>query len=210
MDNRGIPVIIINNLTYIDKFTTIGVDDFQGAYIGAKHLLKLGHKNILFVDYKRDAMPSIVDDRFYGLLKPKNEAGAEQALYTRLTVLAQKGVELTEKLSNFFSGNERPTAIFAHDDYLALHIITALDELGIRVPDNVSIIAPGDVLDYSEPFIPGITTMKIDTSLLGKIAADAMIKRLNNKDENEPYSLRIKQHLVERSSCIPLTSTDTP
>jgi DNA-binding LacI/PurR family transcriptional regulator len=203
LENDGVPVVIVNNLTWFDEFTSIGVDDFQGAYRGGKHLLDLGHGDILFVDYKRERMSSIVEDRYYGFLKALNERGASSPKHERLTVVDQKGGELRTKLEKTLSGAWRPTAVFAHDDYLALHITHALGEIGVAVPEDISIIAPGDVLDYSEPFIPRISTMRIDTELMGRVTGEAMLKRLTGKEITRSYSLRIKQHLVERGSCLP-------
>jgi len=75
-----------------------------------------------------------------------------------------------------------------------------LKEMGLEVPRDVSLVAPGDVLDYSLPFTPQITTMRINTSLLGRIAADLMLDRLH-ADHEELHVLKVKEQLVRRESC---------
>ena len=75
--------------------------------------------------------------------------------------------------------------------------------MGIRVPEDVSLIAPGDVLDYSEPFIPPITTMRIDTAMMGQLAGELLLKRLRDPGLGLQV-LKVKQQLVERGSCLPL------
>ena len=107
---------------------------------------------------------------------------------------------LKKRLEALFARAERPTAIFAHDDYLGLFVIAALRELGLEVPADVSLVAPGDVLDYSLPLMPQITTMRIDTSLLGKIAADLMLDRMKSADTGV-HVLKVKEQLVQRASC---------
>ena len=55
----------------------------------------------------------------------------------------------------------RVTALFVYDDYLGMIVHTALTAMGLAVPRDMSIICPGDVMDYSEPFYPRLTTMHL-------------------------------------------------
>lgn len=200
LEDQGIPVIVINNSSYQDRFHSVCVDDFQGAYEGALYLIKLGHKRITYVEYKRPDIPSVLADRFIGFKKALDERKMFFSTDNRITIDLFNMKELQEKLQNLFVGEERPTALFVHDDYLAARVIVALNNLELKVPDDVSIIAPGDTLDYNQPFIPRITTMSINTDLLGRIAGELMINRLKNKPE-DIHVLKVKQQLIERGSC---------
>jgi DNA-binding LacI/PurR family transcriptional regulator len=108
--------------------------------------------------------------------------------------------EMQTKLQKIFQANNPPTAIFAHDDYLAARTIVALQKMQLHVPDDVSIIAPGDVLDYTQPFIPKITTMRINNELMGKLAGEMLLERLKNPQE-EVHVLKVNQTLIKRGSC---------
>jgi len=68
------------------------------------------------------------------------------------------------------------------------------------VPDDVSIIAPGDTLDYRSIHVPQITTMRINTSYMGELAGQLIMKRIQHKSE-EIKVLKVKEQLVERKSC---------
>jgi LacI family transcriptional regulator len=107
---------------------------------------------------------------------------------------------LAKKLDSVFSRPERPTAIFAHDDYLGLYVIAALAEIGLAVPRDVSLVAPGDLLDYGFPLTPQITTMRINMSLLARIAANLMLDRIKGDGEGV-HVLKVKEQLVSRASC---------
>jgi DNA-binding LacI/PurR family transcriptional regulator len=107
---------------------------------------------------------------------------------------------LAKKLAGLFSRPDRPTAVFAHDDYLGMYVIRALLDLGLRVPDHVSLLAPGDVLDYALPCTPRITTLRINTALLGRTAAALLLDRLHNERE-DVHVLKVKEQLVKRSTC---------
>ncbi len=80
-------------------------------------------------------------------------------------------------------------------------LIGLLQKRGINVPDQISIVAPGDVLDYSQPYIPPITTMRIDTAAMGKMAALILQERLSGDRSPHQKVLKVPQHLIERGSC---------
>jgi DNA-binding LacI/PurR family transcriptional regulator len=86
-----------------------------------------------------------------------------------------------------------------HDDYLADNVIAVLTKLNKRVPDDISIIAPRDVINYNEPYISQITTMRINKELMGKTAGEVVISRLKNKQEGIQV-LKVNQVLMDRGS----------
>ena len=200
LTHRGIRVVVINNGGFQDQFHSVCVDDFQGAYEGTRTLLSLGHRVIAFVEYERPEHPGVVADRFIGFRKALEEHRAPFAAEQRITIAFIDQKRLGRKLASLFARAEPPTAIFAHDDYLGLYVIEALRGLGLAVPDDVSLVAPGDVLDYSLPLIPQITTMRIDTSLLGRIAVDLLLERMKSTDDGV-HVLKVKEQLVRRASC---------
>ena len=200
LEGMGIPVVVIMNNNFQDTFYSVCVDDFQGAYEGCLHLIRLGHRRIGYVDYARPDLPAVVVDRFIGFTKAMNEFSIPFEMGMRLTVRQDDRPALGEGLRAMFARASRPTALFVHDDYFALRVVSELAALGIRVPQDVSIVAPGDVLNYGDPFVPPITTMRINTALMGQISADLILNRLDRKPE-DIHVLKIKQQLVDRGSC---------
>ena len=200
LEDEGIPVVVVMNNNFQDTLYSVCVDDFQGAYEGCLHLLRLGHTSIGYVDYPRPELPAVVVDRFFGFRKALEEYAVPFSPNLRLTTDLHEREALRAGLRTLFLLSERPTALFAHDDYFAARVIAELSDLGIHVPADVSIIAPGDVLDYSEPFVPQITTMRINTALMGQISADLIVNRLRRNPE-DIHVLKVKQQLVDRGSC---------
>jgi DNA-binding LacI/PurR family transcriptional regulator len=86
------------------------------------------------------------------------------------------------------------------DDDLAVRVYDVLRRRGLSVPADLSLIAPGDVLDYQLPHTPPITTMKINTTLMGRITAELLLNRLKHRQE-EIHVLKVNQKLVDRGSC---------
>jgi alanine racemase len=200
LEGMGIPVVVVNNNNYQDTFYSVCVDDFQGAYEGCLHLIRLGHTDIGYMDFPRPDLPAIVADRFIGFQKAMDEFGIPFDASRRVTVPLDDRPALREGLRRLFSDGARTTALFIHDDYFAARVISELAGLGLRVPDDVSVMAPGDVLDYSDPFVPQITTMRINTALMGQISADLILNRMR-RNPDDIHVLKIKQQLAERGSC---------
>ncbi|MCP4401052.1 MAG: LacI family transcriptional regulator [bacterium] len=200
LEERDVPVVVINNSDFQSRFFTVCTDNFQGAYEGAMHLLELGHRHLAYVEYHRSDGPSVVNDRFIGFKKALDESDLEFPEDYRVTVDLFDMDRLERRLRKIFENTDVPTAIFAHDDCLAARIIVALQHLQINVPKDVSIIAPGDTLDYNQPFIPRITTMRINNELMGKLAGEMLLDRLK-KQAHDQHVLKVNQQLMKRGSC---------
>lgn len=200
LEDRGIPVVIVNNSSLQTQFHSVCVDDFHGAYEGTRRLITLGHTHIAYVEYHRPDMPALLNDRFIGFKKALDEEQLSFPDDHRITVDLFDMDELQRKLQKLFQRKNPPTALFIHDDYLAACTIVVLQNMQLGVPNDVSIIAPGDVLDYNQPFIPQITTMRINNELMGKLAGEMLLERLK-RQQDEIHVLKVNQQLVERGSC---------
>ena len=199
LEAAGIPVIIVMNSSFQDRFYTVCVDDFQGAYEGASFLIRQGHRHVGYLDCERPGLPVLPVDRFFGFKKAIEEYSLE--FDDRMRGRVPRGDEAlaTGWIEDFLSSHPAMTALFALDDELAIKVYTVAGRLGIKVPDQLSVIAPGDMLDYSLCYVPPITTMRIDTSYMGRISAQMMLNRIT-RNPQELHVLKVKQLLVKRGS----------
>lgn len=201
LEDLGIPAVIILNNGLQDKFSTAGIDHFQAAYEGTQHLLRLGHRDILYLcSGNKDKAIETLTDRLYGFQKALSEFDVEFKKEKCIDVEKRNRDDLRHHLAEIFNKKSRPTAIFAYDDHLAVEAVTFLTELGLKVPDDLSIIAPGDIINYSEPYVPKITTFQVDPAQIGRIANHLMMERLNDK-ESRHQVVKVRQRLVDRGSC---------
>jgi DNA-binding LacI/PurR family transcriptional regulator len=200
LEEQGIPVVLLNNSDFQNQFHSVCVDDFQGAYEGTKYLLALGHRRLGYIEYHRPDVPAVVKDRFAGFKTAIDEKGIRFANEFRVTVKLFEMDELHQAIQKMFTRKQAPTAIFVHDDHLAAQVMVILQNLSIHVPRDVSIIAPGDTLDYHQAFIPRITTLRINTDLLGTLAGEMMLRRLSAHQKGISV-LKVNQQLIERGSC---------
>ena len=203
----NIPVIIIMNDALQNQFPAVLVDDFQGVFDGITHMVSLGHKKLLYIDYERPDMPSTLLDRLYGFKKAveHHDLDIPDNWYIRCKTPSMP--ELQERLGGVFSGKDVPTGIFALDDYIGASIIFTLQNMKIRVPEDVSLITMGDVLDYNIPFIPPITTVRINTSMAGKMAG-RLLSDIMESNIDGPQILKVTPTIFDRGSCIPADRTE--
>ena len=151
------------------------VDDEQGGYLATRHLIDNGHRDILMFGAAADV--SCVLQRRAGYRRALNEAGIayrdEYVLYT-----AHDGVYHGTQMVHIAEECGLPyTAIFCFNDLLAFQAIAGLNEVGKRVPDDVSVVG----YDYIEShlFLPiGLTTIDTDKPRLAEAAAHEMLKKL--------------------------------
>ena len=168
LESEGIPVIVIMNNNYQDSYFSICIDDFEGANEGTRHLLRLGHRRIDFVDSYREDLPALSSDRYFGYRKALEEAGVVFHKDHRINCNVDISEDSLEQcFKDILKQSDPPTALFCLDDEIAFRVWNALTRLGYRIPEDISILAPGDVLDYSKPYIPQITTMHIDMPYVG-------------------------------------------
>jgi len=199
-EKMGIPVIVLNNNNYQDSFWSVLTDDVQGAYDGTRHLISLGHRQFAYAEYERPDFCSVVRDRFFGFTRALEEAGIAFREDRRITVDLRDEAGLERRIMEVFCGTDRPTALFVHDDYFGAIVHGILTRLGLRIPTDLSIICPGDVLDYSEPFFPRLSTMQIDLPLMISLSWDLLLSRLVDESARVKV-LKTKMQLVDRGSC---------
>jgi LacI family transcriptional regulator len=199
LEEAAIPVVVLINSQFQSTFHTVCADNFQGSCEAASHLIARGHRNILYAEFDIHQLPSTLSDRFLGFYKAINEAGINFNEENRLHLDINDPDDTRRRFEAAFTHRKKPTAIFFIDDYLAAHCTPLLTDLGLSYPKHLSVIAAGEVLDYSEPYIPRITTMRTRPELMGKFAADLVFNILESKQESNQV-LKIKQQIVDRGS----------
>ncbi|MCC8179793.1 MAG: LacI family transcriptional regulator [Planctomycetes bacterium] len=203
LESEGIPVVLIINSQFQTKFHTVCADNFQGSYEAAAYLTNLGHRNIVYAEFDIFQLPATISDRFLGFYKAMQEHGIPLPKENHLQLEIWDFEDIRKKFTRVFKRNNRPTAVFFVDDYLAVHCTGVIKDMGLSIPEDISIIAAGEVLDFNEPFTPPITAMSTNPELLGKYSAEMLFSILEQTHEDN-YVLKIKQQLEYRGSCRPV------
>ncbi|WP_168198568.1 LacI family DNA-binding transcriptional regulator [Nesterenkonia sp. NBAIMH1] len=169
----------------------VGIDQKEGARLAVDHLLGRG-----FADIAHISGPSAWFDareRASGWQERMLSTDAELPRLVRGGWSAEDGYQAAQRL---LGGAKPPEAVFSANDYMALGIIRALAERGLRVPEDVAVVGFDDV-DASDFFSPPLTTIRQPFEAAGEAALDALFAVIDGAEQS--YSL-IAPELIVRTS----------
>ncbi|WP_454051085.1 LacI family DNA-binding transcriptional regulator [Cellulomonas sp. Marseille-Q8402] len=199
LESRTIPFAVVDTQGEPPAgVPTVGSNNWNGGLSGTRHLLALGHRRIAAISGPDDMLCSRA--RVDGFRSAHDELGVpcDPALIRWGGFDAESGYRHGIDL---LRGPDRPTAVFAGSDYQALGVLRAASELGLRVPEDLSVVGYDD-LPISQWLNPGLTTVH---QPLREMASLATRMLLTLAAGGEPPSMRIElvTELVVRSSTAP-------
>lgn len=203
LENRGIPVVLIMNNNFQNVFNSVCVDDFQGGYDAGRILVDHGHRQMAYISTVLPLLTAVRTDRLIGFRKALDEEGL--TLPDEMDSLCDPSTmsSADETVECLMTARERPSALYVMDDYIGIRVYQALLRRGITVPEEVSIICAGDVLDYGEPFIPNLSTLRIQFETMGRAAAEMMLSHLKAPSRIRQHEvLKVKQHYIDRGTVV--------
>ncbi len=188
-----IPVILID--TYSPFFTSLIVDNIEGAYKAVKYLIDLGHRLIGFINgvIEGNIKFNQANDRLIGLHRAFGEAGLlfEPELMLTSEWNRSGGKQAALQL---LSQEKRPTAIFAASDMQAIGVLEAAKDLCINVPGELSVIG-FDGLEVSE--LLELSTVQQPMRQMGELGVNKLIELMKNPQQL-PELIRLNTTLIVR------------
>jgi LacI family transcriptional regulator len=196
---RRIPLLLVDRNVPQTGLPSCTHDHRQGGALAAGHLLALGHRRIAQLRGPSDV--SSFADRGRGFADALSAAGATQVEVPDMApapTLAE-GHRLLRKLLS--EQAEMPTAIFAHNDLMALGALDALGELGLLCPRDVSIVGYDD-LPHVDRVSPPLTTIRLHGEELGRLVGEMAVSAITSPGR-APMSLTLPPRLIVRESTGP-------
>jgi len=197
----GTPVVLID--AYSPLLTSLVVNNVEGAYQAVKRLIELGHRHIGFIngEIEGNFKFNTANDRLIGLHRALGEAGLlfepEQVLISEWSRKGGKHAAL-----QLLTQQKRPTAIFAASDVQAVGALEAARELGLRVPEQLSVIG-FDGIEISE--LLELSTMQQPLQEMGELGASKLVELIENPS-HPPELIRFDTKLIERRTTSPALS----
>jgi LacI family transcriptional regulator len=196
---RGVPVVLVDREAEDRSFSSVAVDDVVGGALAVRHLIETGRRRIAFVG--GPASIRQVADRLEGARR----AAAE----TRGVTLEVVETEATTVLAGRAAGErirdrapaDRPDAIFAANDLLAVGVLQALVMLGgqVRVPDDIALIGYDDI-DFAQAAVVPLSSIRQPAALIGSTAVDLLLREARDGAQFEPEQVQFQPELVVRAS----------
>ncbi|WP_121162778.1 LacI family DNA-binding transcriptional regulator [Micromonospora pisi] len=176
----------------------VGVDQVAGARLAVEHLLALGHRTVWHIAGPPDWLEA--RDRVEGWRAALRDAGRPVPAMIAGDWSARSGYAAGQALAQ----QADVTAVFAANDQMALGLLRALHERGVRVPGEVSVVGFDDIPE-AEFLIPPLTTVRQDFDEVGRRSMAALLRLLELADGPDTTSevAAVAPTLVERGSTAP-------
>ncbi|EKF9434746.1 substrate-binding domain-containing protein [Vibrio cholerae] len=190
-----IPIVVMDWGPILFASDKIQDNSLQGGYMAAKHLIECGHKEIGCIT--GPLIRHQAQMRYEGYKRALAEAGIaiNPDWIVESDFECEGGYQAFEKL---YQRGKLPSALFVSNDMMAMGVIQAANQRGLRVPDDLSLIGYDDV-HIAKFMTPALTTIHQPKYRLGKAAVDTLLYRLENPDTTAQV-VQLEPTLVVRNS----------
>ena len=206
-------IVLVDNLDETGRFDCVLPDGFRGMYRATKYLIELGHRKI---GYYVDSSPSpTFTDRLHGYICAHVDAGLKPG--PQLVVPEDRSAHVAV-ICEYLEAVGRPTAMVAASDWLALDLVKACSQIGLKIPHDLSLVGYDDI-EISAMTDPALTTVRVEKELLGRLAVRRLLHHIERDARNSsrahanqvgsrrPESaihITVPVSLIERQSCCPV------
>ncbi|MGP4039687.1 LacI family DNA-binding transcriptional regulator [Gracilibacillus sp. D59] len=191
--NSGIPLVMLTQDAGSLGVTSVSVDDFTGGFEATSHLLSLGHQNIVIIAEQRLSSKM----RIYGFREAYETHGYKynDEMVLKTTASIENGKKCLEEI---LKKKERPSAIFACNDLIAIGVIQGAREHDIDIPRDLSIVGFDNTI-LATTTVPSLTTVAQPINEMGKKVVDVIVSNINNEEPNSERIL-FKPKLMVRDT----------
>ncbi len=191
------PMVLIDRPAKDARLVTVRMDNAAGAEEAMTHLLDLGHRRIAVIRGPQGTFDS--DERWLGCLQAMKRSGVkpDPELIWEGTFHDHSGYEAMSSWLD--AGKPLPEAIFALNDPMAIGVLEALTERGLRVPDDVALVGFDDI--ESARYL-GLTTVSSPMRGLGRTACQAVVELLEGAPRRPKEHVLPTELIVRRSTMI--------
>jgi LacI family transcriptional regulator len=178
---------------------TVDSDNLRGARLATEHLLSLGHRRIAMLTGRPDLQSAQLREQ--GFREAMAAAGVPVGP-DRVQAGGYVRAMSAEAAHRLLTGPDRPTAVFAANDQSAISTVEVAGSLGIRVPEQLSVVGFDNVPDAALS-VPPLTTVEQPIHEMGRRAIEMLINLIHGRDV-DPIHLTLPTRLVVRQSTKPL------
>ncbi|MDW8104074.1 MAG: GntR family transcriptional regulator [Armatimonadota bacterium] len=200
---KGVPLVVIGaSWEEPVPFPTIDSDNRGGARRGIEYLLHLGHQRIAYVHGIESS--TNCQDRLAGYLDALLARGipVDDRWIIRPDDDMRLSPEARNALTDLLLAPERPTAVFCAGYFLALDVMALAEQLGIGIPQQLSILGTDDPVS-ARYLNPPLTTLRQPLYEMGRRAAEVLIAQQSRQGDKAVVHEKLPVELVTRASCAP-------
>ncbi len=188
------PFIMIGRSRTYDQLHYVDADNHAGAYQGVSHILRSGRRRVAIINGPLNTV--VGSERYEGYQQALRERGVQF-----LPELVREG-EFTE-MSGYLAMksllSQHPDAVFASSDAMAFGAMRAIQEAGLRIPEDIAVVGFDDI-PTAATSKPPLTTVRQPIQRTGSVAAETLIDLIEHPDP-QPRRIVLTTELVIRNSC---------
>jgi LacI family transcriptional regulator len=195
----ALPIVLMNSPLDDARHSTLTIDSYRGARAMVSHLIGRGHRRIAHV-----AGPELNFDAQERLRGYRDEMASS---LPRVTPQVLPG-DFSER-SGYLAGQhlaaqpDRPEAVFAANDVIAIGCVVAFREAGLSVPDDIA-VAGFDDIPLASLVSPALTTVRVRIAELGRSALEQLLLSIESPERTRQVARALLPEIVVRESCGPL------
>lgn len=207
MVERGVSVVCIGRDFYSEQTDLVSADAQKGGFQATQHLIDIGHQSIGFIGASLSSGAHL--KRFQGYLEAlkTNNIGVEERFITGSPEAnddapgystEKLGYEAMKRLLHL---PNRPTAVFARNDFTAIGAISAIKEAGLSIPHDIAIVGFDDI-PMAVHTSPPLTTVRQPTRRQGSMAAEFLLRRIESAEPLAREEKVLECELIVRDSTV--------
>ncbi|PAV31236.1 LacI family transcriptional regulator [Virgibacillus profundi] len=188
------PIVQCSEFDENEIISYVSIDNELAAYHAVRHLIKLGQEKIAFINFNENFL--YARERRRGYERALKEFGLEiesNWIYNTTQLGFENGQQAMRKLLN---QNNRPTAVFAVSDVLAIGALKEIQSSGLKVPEDIAIIG-FDKISFSNMTHPTLTTIAQPMYQMGVLSANMLIKKIKG---DQVENMILDHELIIRES----------
>ena len=201
------PVVVIGRDFQYDGVDYVAADNLTGGFEATQHLIDLGHRRIGFIGADMKNRGSLKRLQGYlNALKAHDIEVDERLVTGRKEAVSGVPGYSTEKMG--YEGMKRllslpkpPTAVFARNDFTAIGAMTAIKEAGLSIPKDIAIVGFDDI-PMATHTSPPLTTVRQPMRLQGQLAAEMLLRRIDDDEVQKRHERILNCELIIRESTV--------
>ncbi|TVR18910.1 MAG: LacI family transcriptional regulator [Anaerolineaceae bacterium] len=194
LQKRGVPFVMVGRAPYDSSASFIDADNIGGASTAASHLIRTGYKRIACIS--PESRTTVGQDRLGGFLKAfeDRQVPINRELIVEGDFTFASGVSAMRQLLPL-----KPDAVFAGSDAMALGAMQAIQEAGLKVPDDIAVVGFDDFPAASNA-VPPLTTIRQPVEESGSMAVRTLVDMIDT-ESREARGTILPVELIVRKSC---------
>lgn len=205
--DSGVPIVVVGRDFSHDSVDAISADNFNGGFEATQHLIDLGHKRIGFIGAAFENRSRLKRLQGYLAALTKHDISIDERLITGRKGSGNDAPGYStesigyEGMKRLLSLPNRPTAVFARNDFTAFGAISAAKEAGLSIPQDIAIVGFDDT-PLALHTMPPLTTVRQPMKVQGQIAAEMLLRRITGDADFEAEEKVLDCELIIRESTV--------